>query len=62
MWDIYTLSRMVRGQNVGGQNASGQNAGQICIGRQNAGQFWGKVDKMTTLIYLTLISHISVTE
>ena len=29
-----------------GQNAGGQNAGKICIGGQNAGQFWGRVDKM----------------
>ena len=30
-----------------GQNAGGQNAGQNCMGRQNAGQLCGRVDKMT---------------
>ena len=29
-----------------GQNAGGQNAGPNCIGGQNAGQFWGRVDNM----------------
>ena len=33
-------------EKVRGQNAGGQNAGQICIGGQNAGRFWGRVDKI----------------
>ena len=32
-----------------GQYTSGQNAGHNCIGGQNAGQFWGRLDKMTGL-------------
>ena len=31
---------------VRGHNISGQSASQICIGGQNAGLFWGRVDKM----------------
>ena len=37
------------------QNAGGQNASQISIGGQNAGQFWGTVDKMSVSL-----NHISM--
>ena len=49
------IKNVVCGQNAVEQNAGGQNASQICIGRQNAGRFLGRVDKMPVSS-----SHISM--